>query len=471
MKRMSRRAFVQGVSAGGLAVGGGLTTMLGASAARAADTSGYKALVCVFFKGGLDCHDVMLPYDQASYDAYADVRRNLLNGYNGIDGGSTRARNRLLPLQGRNGSSFGSRQFALTEEMAPLHDLFENEQASIVANIGPLLEPMNRSQFRDRSRERPPRLFSHNDQQSTWMALSPEGERYGWGGRFADAALLSNANANPVFTSISVSGNEVFLAGETAAQYQVGGNGAQTIREMTNRGLLGSGRNSDTARSLIDAHFGAESLSPTNLFEQDLATINNRAVTANADFNESLDTLAPFTTQFPDNGLGGRLKTIAETIAIRGTLNVSRQVFYASIGGFDTHSNQANSMPNLQRQISSAVAAFNSAMQELGVSNDVTLFTASDFGRTLVVNGDGTDHGWGGHHFVVGGAVNGGNIFGSPPPYTVDHESDSGRGRLIPRLAIEQLAYPLGSWFGLTDAELQAALPRLNMFETPPPIV
>ena len=174
--------------------------------------------------------------------------------------------------------------------------------------------------------------------------------------------------------------------------------------------------------------------------------------------------MQPFSTTFGDNFLGRQLRAVANTIAIRDALTVNRQVFFVAVGGFDTHSGQVGSMPTMQREIDEGVVGFYRAMQELGLSNDVTLFTASDFGRTLSVNGDGTDHGWGGHHFVVGGAVQGGQIYGDIPPYELGHDLDAGNGRLIPTTSVEQFAEPLGRWFGLNDSEIAAALPNLSNF-------
>ena len=466
MRQINRRDFLRTTCAAG--VSAGFAGTMGDFAARAAATGGYRALVCLFFKGGLDCHDTVLPYDTASYADYEAVRRPLIQRY---DAGASRARTALLELSPANAAELGGRAFALPPNMAGLHDLFQTGRASILANVGPLIEPMTRTQFRDRSRTRPSKLFSHNDQQSTWMSLNPEGERFGWGGRFADAALASNANQTPVFTAMSVSGNDVFLAGERAIQYQVGTNGADSIRELVNAGFLGTARNSEIARAALADHYRGVGPEPLSLMARDVATVNRRAVDANALYTNAIEAALPLATTFPETRVGRQLARIASTINSRGALGVNRQVFFASTGGFDTHSGQANSLPDLQSEFSDAIAAFQSAMDEIGISNDVTLVTMSDFGRTFVVNGDGTDHGWGAHHFIVGGAVNGGRIFGTMPPATVGHDQDSNNGRLIPTTSVEQFAAPLGRWFGLTEAELSAALPSLRNFSAPPLVI
>ena len=456
----SRRALLKGIGAstiGAASIGGIQSALSGFQAAEAADTTGYKALVCVFLLGGADSHDMIIPYDQASYDRYAEIRSTLLSDYESNQGGSSRARDRLLKLNPGNEASFGGREFALTEEMSGLHALFEEGNAAIVGNVGPLLQPLTRAEWEAENVPVPKRLFSHNDQQSTWMASAPEGAQFGWGGRFADAALASGANSNSDFTTITSLGNELFLTGELALPYQIGLDGANEVE------ILRAFKDTPTS-DVLREHFRSSTYSSSNLLKQDTATISRKSIDLNELFNESLESLIPIQTAFPQTFIGNQLRAIAETIAIRGSLAVSRQVFFAADGGFDTHSTQARDMPRLLSQIDQAVTAFYRAMQELGLGEDVTIFTASDFGRTLAINGDGTDHGWGSHHFVVGNAVQGQQIFGDIPPYDFDHEYDAGGGRLIPSTSVEQFAEPLGRWFGLTDAELAVALPNFNNF-------
>ncbi|HBS30713.1 MAG TPA: hypothetical protein DEA40_03080, partial [Parvularcula sp.] len=204
-----------------------------------------------------------------------------------------------------------------------------------------------------------------------------------------------------------------------------------------------------------------------NLFERDVATIHRQSITLNRDLEAALAAQAPFTTVFPGSGLAQQLQAVARMIAARSTLGVSRQIYFVSTGGYDTHSSQAPTLTGLHTALAGAMRAFYDATVELGVSNDVTAFTASDFGRTLAVNGDGTDHGWGAHHFVVGGAVNGNRILGDIPPPVIDHAQDSGSGRLIPNVSVEQFAASLAAWFGLTSSEIQAALPNIGNFSGP----
>jgi len=456
----SRRQFLKTSAALGLGGAAGFMSDLHRFNAFAADTGGYRALVCVFLFGGMDCHDTVMPYDTGSYNQYASIRRELFNRYDNLDGGSTRERDRLLPLTLANASDFGGRQFALPPELGPLHDLVDGGNAAIISNVGPLVAPVTRAEYEARSAPLPPRLFSHNDQQSTWMASQPEGARFGWGGRLADIMLGASANPDATFTVISTSGNTVFLSGELAGQFEVGTGGPQDIRAISNDSYLGSNALPD----LYESHLRARNESLANYLQQDYANAVGRSIDANRILSESFDLPAPFTTLFPETGLAQQLQVVARIIALREVLGVRRQVFFVATGGFDTHSNQANSIPNLHAGIAGAVRAFYDATVEMGVANDVSSFTASDFGRTLTVNRDGTDHGWGAHHFVVGGGVQGNRMYGQFPPSVLGHNQDSGNGRLIPTTSVDQFAATFGRWFGLNDTELNDALPGLSGF-------
>ena len=468
----TRRSFLTGASALSAATLTGLGSSLAAFQASAAETSGYKAIVCLFFLGGLDGHDTVLPYDQASYDRYAEIRSSLMGQYANITGGSTRARDRLLPLWPVNAAEFGGRQFALPEELSGIKGLFDSGNAAIVGNVGPLIQPLNKQQFEAETTPQPKRLFSHNDQQSTWMSSAPEGAQFGWGGRFADAAMASGANSGSSdFTTITSLGNELFLTGQNARPYQIGLNGAPEVEALNYFDFDDNRNNPDSIYHKLRDHFEAMDFNSDNLIDRDIANAMRTALSTNETFNEAFASIQPFNTTFPSNFLGQQLQAVANTISIRDALLVNRQVFFVAIGGFDTHSNQANDLPALQRQIDAGVVAFYQAMQEIGLNSDVTLFTASDFGRTLAINGDGTDHGWGSHHFVIGDAVQGGQIFGDVPPYDLGHDQDAGSGRLIPTTSVEQFAEPLGRWFGLSDSELAAALPNLSNFGPGPSFV
>jgi len=465
MTIMNRRHFLTG-SAATFAGGAGALGLLNQNKAWAADTSGYKALVCVFLFGGLDHADTVLPFDEASYNQLANVREGLFNSYENQDDEVSRARNNLLPINPANAGAFGGRSFALAPQMTEMQSMFESGEMAIVGNVGPLIEPTDRQSFDDRTVALPPRLFSHNDQQSTWMAFGVEGSRLGWGGRFADTVLASDTTANPLFTSISTRGSTVFLSGENSQSFTASTNGgAVDLNISQRRNFLGGNSRFDAPRDAIEDFFATTEFGSTSPMARDFSRMTAGGVANVRLFNEAGDNIVPFSAEFPDSSLGSQLRTVAETIEARNVLDVSRQIFFVGTGGFDTHSNQANRLPGLQRQISEAIGAFRNAMVERGLWNDVTVFTASDFGRTTIDNGDGTDHGWGGHHFVAGGSVAGGRIIGNIPTADVDGiDYTPSRGRLIPTVSVEQYAATLGSWFGLNDDELQSALPNLSQF-------
>ena len=455
---MNRRTFLKHLTRSAVAVPClGLTPAL-LPHAHAADVTGYKALVCVFLLGGIDSHDVLIPQDPTGYDQWSRVRQSLLQTQ-----GSSRARTSLLPIA--SGASAGGSAYALAPELAGLRTLYEQGAAGIVANVGPLVQPTSKADYLTEGVPLPPRLFSHNDQQSVWQASAPEGARFGWGGQFADAVIAAGANGAPEFSTITSLGNELFLTGATAKPYQVGENGAALFD------LLAEEDSPAALSDLLRRHFRAVDADRENLIARDLADGANAGLLANERYNAATVASTTLTTPFPPTELGAQLRAVAQTIAARDQLEVTRQIFFVGMGGFDTHSAQAVALPALLTQLDQALSAFHASLQELSLNDQVTTFTASDFGRTLAVNGDGTDHGWGAHHFVLGGAVNGGVIYGDVPPPVLDHEFDAGGGRLIPTLSIEQYAGPLGRWFGLDDTELATALPNLANFADTPPLM
>ena len=464
MANINRRRFLQSSSAMGFAAGTGLLAAMGSSSAFAADISGYKALVCVFFKGGMDSLDLILPKDAASHQTLESIRPGLFGAYGVGSGTSSRDRDNILKINPTNSAEFGGREFGFSPEMSAMQSLFEAGDAAIVGNVGPLIEPTTRTTMDNFSAQIPDRLFSHNDQQSTWMSFGTEGAQSGWGGRFMEAALKNDGVSNPTFSAISTSGNDVFLSGDGVRQFSAP-DSPESADILRQKWRLGSGRNSDVARAAIRDHLASVGVTSENLYEQDLISVNSRAIENIETYKTAIEGGTAIAAEFPASKLGAQLKTVANTIAVREALNVRRQIFFVSIGGFDTHDNQKNSMPALQAQISTSIAAFQAAMVELGLSDSVTLFTGSDFGRTAIDNGDGTDHGWGAHHLVVGGAVEGKNIYGSLPEYDLGAETyTNSRGRLIPSVSVEQYAATLGGWFGLDQAELNNALPNLNNF-------
>lgn len=423
-------------------------TLAGIGEAAAADASCYKALVCVFLNGGNDHGNTVVPYDQPSYAAYAAIRQTLATPRDQL------AATALIPSVALD----GGRQWALAPTLAPLKPVFDAGRLGVLLNVGTLVQPTSVAQYKSRSVPLPPKLFSHNDQQSVWQSAMPEGATSGWGGRIGDLFLSSNGSAT--FTSINVSGNAVYLSGQQAVQYQISTGGAIAVNGIM-RPLYGSQACADALRSLVTTP-------RTHWMEQELNRVTARSVGAQATVAGALAT-APvnFAATFDTtNPLASQLLMVARLIASRAALGVHRQVFFVSIGGFDLHDNLNAQHPALLGRVGGALASFDAAMVELGVANQVTAFTASDFGRTLSSNGDGSDHGWGAHHVVVGGAVHGGRLWGTQPEVSVNGADDVGQGRLLPTTSVDQLAATLASWMGVADSELPLVVPQIGNYTT-----
>ena len=459
----SRRAFLR--RSGQLALTGtALPFALNLAAmgeAAAFDASDYKALVCVFFYGGNDYANTVVTYDDPSYNAYSTIRGG---GAGQTAGGIALAKSALTStLLNPTTALAGGRQYALHPSMTGLSGLFNAGQAAVQLNVGPLVVPLTKAQYSSADRKTyplPPKLFSHNDQQSIWQSSSPEGSTIGWGGNLGDLALASNSTS--LFTCINVTGNAVFLSGDSALSYQVSSSGAVPINAVKSN-VYGSAAVKAAMAQLVQQP-------RAHTLENEYNRVTARALGAEAAITSGLasSTLA---TPFPaSNSLADQLKTVARLIGARSSLGTKRQVFFVSIGGFDLHDNLIANHPALLGKVSDAMTAFYNATVELGVASKVTAFTASDFGRTLSSNGDGSDHGWGSHHFMVGGAVQGKAFYGSAPPVSVgsttaaSDQQHVGQGRLLPSTSVDQYAATLAKWFGVADSEMAGILPNLSKF-------
>ena len=447
----SRRAFLQRASA--LSVAGVATpwalNLAAVAEASAATASDYKALVCVFLYGGNDYGNTLVPYDQSNYTAYANLRPTLAYARNLLDATV------LAPTVAPVDAAGFPRQYALAPELAPLLPLFNAGNMSILLNVGTLIQPTSKAEYTKKSVPLPPKLFSHNDQQSIWQSSSPEGATSGWGGRMGD--LFQAGNTNSTFTCINVSGNAVFLSGNTAVQYQISTKGSVPLSGIQ-APLFGSAACSTVLRNLITQP-------RAHLLEGEYTRVAKRSIDANAILSTALTSAAPLRTAFPAaNSLADQLKLVAQMVANASAVGVKRQVFFVSMGGFDTHDGLVTKHPALLKQVADAMAAFYAATVELGVANQVTAFTASDFGRTLSGNNDGSDHGWGSMHFMLGGAVQGKRFYGTPPAVASNGPDDVGQGRLIPTTSVDQYAATLGKWLGASDTDLLSVLPNLANF-------
>lgn len=444
----SRRAFLQRASA--LSVAGSATpwmlnlaSIAEASAATAAD---YKAIVCVFLYGGNDYANTLVPYDANNYALYQQLRPTLAYSSASLSGTV------LTPTVAPVDAAGFARQYALAPELSPLLPIFNAGRMAPVLNVGTLVQPTTKLQYTNKSVLLPPKLFSHNDQQSVWQSSSPEGAVTGWGGRMGD--LFQSGNGNTTFTCVNVSGNAVFLSGNSAVQYQVSPGGSVPLSGLKSP-LFGSAACTEALRTLI-------SQPRAHLLENEYNRVMLRSINANDILTNALATAPTIATPFPTpNSLADQLKLVARMISNATALSAKRQVFFVSLGGFDNHDGLLTTHPALLKTVGDAVSAFYNATVELGVANQVTTFTASDFGRTLSGNNDGSDHGWGSMHFVLGGAVNGQRFYGTPPAVANNGPDDVGQGRLLPSTSVDQYAATLGKWLGVSDADLLTLLPNL----------
>ena len=443
----SRRAFLKRSGALGLAgVATPFVTSLGAiGEAAAATATDYKALVCVFLYGGNDYANTLPPYDSASYAAYAAARQNIALNRDAL------ANMVLNPAT----ALAGGRQYALAPNLAPLMPVWNAGKLGVVLNLGTLVQPTTKAQYQAQSVKLPPKLFSHNDQQSYFQASNPEGAASGWGGRLGD--VFQNGNGAASLTCINASGNAVYLTGRSALQYSIGTGGPIPLLSNSSS-LFGSQTVASTLRSLMTT-------GPANLLAGEHARVSKRALDTYSQVTGALAS-APATNfnLFPTGNLADQLKMVARMISVSSELGGKRQVFFVSQGGYDLHDNLVAQHPGLMASLGGAMRAFYDTTVTLGVSDRVTTFTGSDFGRTLQSNDDGSDHGWGSMHFVMGGAVKGQRFYGTPPAVGNGTADDVGQGRLLPTTSVDQYAATLAQWFGVPTGDLGTVLPNMGNY-------
>jgi uncharacterized protein (DUF1501 family) len=458
----NRRKFLRAAAAGGVAYAFGRTP--GTVYAQVAGTGGfadYKALVCLFLFGGNDSWNTFVPTSTAEYNAYSASRGGGTASSLAIPQAS------LLPVTPLRPDPSGA-TYGFHPNMTGLRDLFQAGKAAVLPNIGPLIRPTTKTQYQQAAtlaHDLPPQLFSHNDQQDQWHSLrGKQILRSGWGGRVADV-LNAQVGGQQLSLNVSLAGQTYFQAGDVARPYVMGSTGATTFQGFATTGA-GLAR-----RNAFEAVVNAGLNSTTNtLYERSFASVQQRAVQFADRVNTALTGSRNFAA-LPDTGvtlspLQQQLRTVAKLIAARSSLSMSRQIFFVSTGGFDSHDDQNIDQPNLLGNVSTSIKSFYDALTEMGMENSATLFTHSDFGRTLTSNGDGSDHAWGGVQFVVGGAVRGQQLYGQYPVLSIGSAQDVGGGRFIPTTSADQYAATLASWFGVADADLSKVAPNIGNFTT-----
>jgi uncharacterized protein (DUF1501 family) len=473
----SRRGFIRQAACAALGTGA-LSAAIGDlrfinSAVAQSAINDYKALVCIFLSGGNDSNNLIIPTIQAEYDAYAAIRSDVLAIP--VSG----AANVAIPL---SPSSSDGHDYGLHPACPELATLFGEGQLAVLFNTGTLVFPMTRAQYRSGILQRPPQLFSHSDQVTQWQTSVPDRPPLtGWGGRCADLLTAVQPGA-PISLSVTVAGANTFEVGNIVSQYSVTTSGAINL--------------SSVSGARLQALTNILALPYPNLQVQAYADVGEHAIQTGGLLNAAIASTSspgfwtvPFpTTVTPPTGgnpfnstLASQLRMIARLIeagnrsVANGGFGMQRQIFFCQVGGYDTHSGQTpgagqttvGSHANLLAELSQGMHAFQRAMEQLGLSNNVTTFTGSDFGRTFPCNGDGTDHGWGGHHLILGGAVNGRRTYGTFPTLAVNGPDDTDTGRWIPTTAIDQYFATLATWFGVDSSNLSTVFPNLGRFSTP----
>jgi uncharacterized protein (DUF1501 family) len=444
MKQHTRRDFMRLAccSAAGASLVGGLSKF-GLVSALAQGTTDYKALVCIFMFGGNDGNNMIVPID-TRYTGYAQARANL-----------ALPQGQLLPLQSGNQSVYG-----LHPNMPELQSIFNNQKnMAILANVGTLVQPTTQ-QLYQQFKNLPDNLYSHSDQQDQWQSAQLAGTpTAGWAGKVADSVQSTFNGAAQFPPILSISGNPVFCTGITEQPF--------TMNPGQTPGLQGIGTDAASqarflaVQQLLTFDSGLSMVQSAN-------NVTGQAVQYAVVLADALKNVPPLQTKFPNNYLSQQLQQVAKVIAARSALGMGRQIFFCSYGGFDTHSDQLVQQVDLMTKLSQGMSAFYEATQELGVANNVTTFTLSEFGRTLQpgTNG-GTDHAWGNHQMVLGGAVKGNSVYGNFPTLALGGPDDAGNnGRWIPTTALDQYAATLASWFGVSNANLPTIFPNLANFTT-----
>ena len=428
---------------------------LGLSRTAAAQSApGYKALVCILLAGGNDSFNMLVPTDNGQYAQYRNIRADL-----------ALEQSQLLRLPGTasNGLSYG-----LHPGMPELEALFSDGDAALIANVGTLLEPYDAQGVESGTARLPLGLFSHSDQINQWQTAVPDGRiGQGWAGRIADIRREANVQ-NGVSMNISLSGSNVFQSGNEVSEHTIsaagdGGDGINAYDDGSDFGTL--------KKRMVDDLLAVQQ---QNVFRREYSRRLRAAIDSQAVFVDALQSAPALTTPFSSSNFSQSLRQIARVIAARDTLGATRQTFFVAVGGWDHHDDVLENQAAMLPAISRGLQEFRDALVELDVLNEVTTFTSSDFGRTLTSNGKGSDHGWGGHHIVMGGSVAGGAIYGDYPLLSASSPLDVGRGVYAPTTSVDEYFAELATWFGVSATELDHVLPNVRSFYSPesgqPPI-
>ncbi|WP_442775849.1 DUF1501 domain-containing protein [Sphaerotilus montanus] len=446
-KQLARRDFLRRAALttayAGTPFAATLATLGDVAAQTATD---YKALVCIFLFGGNDQSNTIIPYENAAYAKYQAARPAI-----------ALPQSTLLQL---NLAGYAGPQLGLNPAFASLKPLVDAGQCALMANVGTLAYPTTLTQYKNRTVQTPLGLFSHSDQQASWQSgLPTKGSATGWLGRAADLTSSVYNPGSAVSMCMSLGGNNLIQAGNSVVQYQVTNNGPVVIDTMDATHWRYNADMAAAMNTLITQQ-------RAHMLEQAYNTVGTRAVATGNIAKSALAAAPAISTVFPAGGLAAQLRMVARLISARNALGHKRQVYFVSQGGYDFHDTLVENQALRLGELSDAMAAFHAATVEMGVANSVTTFTASDFGRGLQSNGRGSDHGWGSHHFIMGGAVKGNRLYGNWPTVALGGPEDLGQGRLIPTTSVDRYAATLATWFGVSAANLPTVLPNVTRFAT-----
>lgn len=436
---INRRDFLSLCLKGGVSAAALTNLQLQAltTSASAIELGDYKALVCIYLFGGNDSLNMLMPMEGEQRTFYEESRQNLA-----VTSPVALATNRQF--DGNVG---------MHPSLSPIQSVFDSANLAFVGGVGTLLAPTTLDDYKNKTVTLPKHLFSHNDQQASWMyGREKQSLNSGWGAR-----LLERLEQQDQFAAnISLDGTNLWQTGTNTQAFSLNKSGISKINAFSDYEPRADHVTNIMNRLLSNANHPLSSAYASRL----TSAINNTEL-----MNNALEEAPELTTQFSETSLSEQLSSVAKTISIQSALSSERQVFFVALGGFDTHDDQLEKHPVLLETLAQGLSEFNSAMEELGMSEKVTTFTMSEFGRTLTSNGDGTDHGWAGNQIVMGGAVNGGDIYGELLTQKVGSDFDVGGGRLIPQVANEQYFATLAQWFGVPSSELGDIFPNLQYFD------
>ncbi len=444
---LGRRRFVKQMSCAAIGSTTFLNTLINLKTMNAAAMSNsavaaggnYKALVCLLLGGGNDSFNMLVPTDTTTYNEYATTRSNMAI-----------PQSELLPL---NGTTLG-----LHPSLTNIQSLYNANKVAFISNVGTLVEPTNKTQFYNESVDLPLGLYSHSDQVQQWQTSVPhERSNIGWGGKAADLLNSMNTNAN-ISMNISLNGANVYQRGNNTVEYTIDPyNGSLGIHGYGGSNTLEQIKTNSTDNMIQAAY--------ADIFKKTYVDVIKVSRDAHLEFSSAIEGVSPFSTvTFSDNDFSQSFHMIAKSIAARNTLNFARQIFFVELDGFDMHDELLNAHTEAMTLINDALHEFNLAMEELGTADCVTTFTMSEFSRTLTSNGNGTDHAWGANVMVMGGAVNGGSIYGTYPSLVLDGPAEVGGGVLIPDISTDEYFTELALWFGVSPTDLSILFPNIGNF-------